>query len=70
MDISMGGFAAYELINIHTGMALYRTCATSAEILQANANLRARSLHMRYFEVGSFQAPSLHNPTETLRLAV
>jgi hypothetical protein len=70
MDISMGGFAAYELINLHTGIALYRTCATTAEIIQANANLRARSYDMRYFEAGTFTVPDLHHPAQTLRPAL
>ena len=66
MDISMGGFAAYELINIHTGMSLYTTCATASEILQANANLKQRQLDMRYFLEGTFSAPNLHDPAHSL----
>ena len=70
MDISMGGFAMYELINVQTGMALYQTCATASEIIQANANLRDRSYAMRFYPAGTFSMPNLHDPTPALCAAV
>lgn len=60
MDKPMSGFAAYELIQVHTGQALYRTCATPSEIQQANANLRKRSIPSRFYPAGTFHMPSLH----------
>jgi hypothetical protein len=62
MDISMAGFAAYELVHCETGTSLYQTCATENEILQANANLRNRGNPNRFVPAGSFTAPSLHAP--------
>jgi hypothetical protein len=62
MDLSMAAFAAYELMHIETGTALYSTCATEQEILQANANLRNRGIPSRFVPVGTFSAPSLHDP--------
>lgn len=62
MDISMAGFAAYQLIQIDTGMALYRTIATRDEILEANHNLRARGIASRFVPAGSFYCPNLHSP--------
>lgn len=62
MDLSMGGFAAYELMHIETGVPLYRTCATEHEILEANANLKNRGLPNRFVQAGTFTAPSLHDP--------
>jgi len=58
----MAGFAAYELMHVETGIALYTTCATEQEILQANANLRNRGLTSRFVLAGTFSLPSLHNP--------
>lgn len=63
MDIAMAGFAAYQLINIHTGTALYSTVATEHEILEANANLRHRGLPSRYVPSGTFHMPNLHSPS-------
>ena len=60
MAIPMTGFAAYELMHIETGTALYRTCATSDEILQANHNLKTRGLPNRFVPAGTFHVPSLH----------
>jgi hypothetical protein len=62
MDISMAGFAAFELMHIETGVPLYTTHATPQEILQANANLRNRGLPNRFVPAGTFHAPSLHDP--------
>lgn len=58
----MDGFAAYELMHVETGVALYQTCATAQEILRANANLRNRGLVHRFVRAGSFTAPALHDP--------
>jgi hypothetical protein len=60
MDTSMAAFAAYELMHIDTGIALYTTVATAAEILRAKANLRRYGVASRYVPAGSFSAPSLH----------
>jgi hypothetical protein len=60
MDIAMAGFAAYQLVNVDTGITLYQTIATEAEILAANHNLRARGLTSRYVPAGTFSAPNLH----------
>ena len=62
MDISMGGFAAYELMQIETGIALYTTYATAQEILKANANLRNRGFNARFVPVGTYSMPNLHDP--------
>ena len=40
--MSAPAFAAYDLFNVTTGIALYRTFATPTEILAANDNLRNR----------------------------
>jgi hypothetical protein len=61
MDTSMAGFAAYELMHIDTGIALYTTVATAAEILTANANLRRYGVASRYVPAGTFVTPSLHH---------
>lgn len=61
MDYAMAGFAAYELVQIDTGIALYTTHATQSEILQANANLRHAGCSNRYVLAGTFTAPSLHD---------
>lgn len=42
------GFALYHLVNLETGIPLYRTCATETEITQANSNLRMRGLASRF----------------------
>lgn len=60
MDIAMAGFAAYQLINVQTGIALYQTIATEAEILQANANLRNYGVQSRYVPAGQFSPVNLH----------
>lgn len=60
MDMAMAGFAAYQLINIETGIALYQTTATQSEILKANTNLKSRGLASRYVPAGSFHMTSLH----------
>ena len=62
MDLSMAGFAAFQLMHIETGIALYTTHATPDEILEANANLRNRGLPNRFVPAGTFTAPSLHDP--------
>ena len=63
MDISMAGFAAYELMQVETGIPLYTTCATEQEILRANNNLRERGFSFRFIPAGTFHMPSLHDPT-------
>jgi hypothetical protein len=55
------GFAVYELTQVDTGIPLYTTYATPAEIHQANANLRNRGIAARFFPAGTFSAPSLHD---------
>lgn len=62
MDVSMGGFAAYELMQIETGIALYTTYATTQEILKANTNLRDRGFSFRFVPAGTFSTPNLHDP--------
>lgn len=62
MDVPMLGFAAYELIQIDTGIPLYTTCATLLEIQRANANLRRRGVPSRFYPAGTFSTPSLHAP--------
>lgn len=62
MDLAMDGFAAYQLMQIDTGVPLYTTHATQQEILEANANLRNRGLPNRFVPAGTFHAPSLHDP--------
>jgi hypothetical protein len=61
MDTSMAGFAAYELMQVTTGIALYTTFATANEILRANANLKQRGIESRFVPAGSFVMPSLHH---------
>ncbi len=61
MDTSMAGFAAYELMQIDTGIALYTTFATATEILKANANLRQRGIPSRFIPAGAYTMPSLHH---------
>ncbi len=63
MDFSMAGLAAYELMQVETGIPLYTTCATEQEILKANTNLRNRGLSFRYVLAGTFHMPSLHEST-------
>jgi hypothetical protein len=62
MDYAMAGFAAYEFMQIETGVALYSTFATQAEILKANANLRRRGCSSRFVPAGTFSTSSLHAP--------
>lgn len=57
----MDGFAAYELRHLETGASLYRTVASIPEITRANENLRQKSFPSRYFPVGDFHIPSLHD---------
>jgi hypothetical protein len=61
MEAAMAGFAAYELMQVTTGIALYTTIATANEILKANANLKERGIDSRFVPVGSFVTPSLHH---------
>ena len=56
----MSSFAAFELVQIDTGVSLYSTHATETEILHANACLKARGITSRFVPAGSFQVPSLH----------
>lgn len=60
--MSASAFAAYDLLNVDTGMTLYRTYATPSEIIAANDNLRSRGLPSRFYPAGTFHAPSLHTP--------
>ena len=60
MTTRVGNFAAYELVQIDTGIPLYTTTATPSEIIEANANLKARHCTSRYYPAGSFYTPSLH----------
>jgi hypothetical protein len=60
MDNPMPGFAAYQLIQVDTGVALYRTCATADEILHANDNLRRSGFAYRFYPAGTFTMPTLH----------
>lgn len=53
------GFAAFQLINLETGIPLYRTCATEDEILEANRNLRARGLPSRFIALATAAAQAL-----------
>lgn len=62
MEYAMAGFAAYEFVQIDTGMPLYTTHATQAEILKANANLRNSGCNNRFVLAGTFTSPSLHDP--------
>jgi hypothetical protein len=55
-------FALYDLCNPTTGTVLYRTCATTTEILAANARLRDRGIPSRYYPAGTYNAPLLHDP--------
>lgn len=61
MDFAMAGFAAYQLVQVDTGVALYRTIATEAEIHTANHNLRHRGVASRFVPDGTFHMPSLHS---------
>ena len=62
MDYAMAGFAAYEFMQIDTGVPLYTTFATQSEILKANANLRNSGCSNRFVLAGTFSTPSLHDP--------
>ena len=55
-------FAHYDLCNPTTGTVLYRTYATTNEILAANARLRDRGIPSRYYLADTFHAPLLHDP--------
>jgi hypothetical protein len=59
--MTMDGFAAYELRHLETGVFLYSTTASTEEIVRANENLRQRELPSRFFPVGDFHIPSLHD---------
>ena len=61
MDLAMAGLAAYQLVQVDTGIPLYRTIATEAEILTANHNLRHRGVPSRFVPDGTFHCPSLHS---------
>jgi hypothetical protein len=61
MDAPMLGFAAYELVQVDTGVTLYKTFATFLEIQVANANLRKHGLTSRFYPAGSFHMPPLHS---------
>lgn len=60
MDVSLAGYAVYEMMQVTTGVPLYCTCATQEEILQANRNLKAKGETYRFFLKGTFSVPSLH----------
>lgn len=60
MELSMAGFAAYELVNVATGIALYQTFATETEIIKANRNLRDRGNENRYYPAGTYVPVSIH----------
>lgn len=60
MDLSLAGYAIYEMVQVTTGITLYKTCATQAEILEANERLRAQGLSHRFFLEGQYSCPSLH----------
>lgn len=47
----MAGFAVYQLLNVHTGMALYSTTATQDEIQMANQNLQMQGQPTRFVPV-------------------
>jgi hypothetical protein len=60
MSTMMDGFAAYELRHLETGAFLYKTTASTEEIVKANENLRQKELPSRFFPAGDFHIPSLH----------
>lgn len=60
----MEGFAVYELRNVETGMFLYSTTASAEEIEQANLNLRQKDLPSRFFPVGDFYIPLIHDKSD------
>lgn len=60
MDVSLAGYAVYEMMQVTTGIPLYSTTATQEEILKANRNLKAQGLSYRFFPKGTFSSPSLH----------
>lgn len=69
MDSSMGGraaYAAYELVCVDTGIPLYSTYATRDEIIQANRNLRDRKVPSRFYPLGTFTVPNLHDPSRPI----
>lgn len=61
--MSMPAFGFYELCNTATGTVLYRTYASTTEIIDANARLRNRGIISRYYPAETFNAPLLHNPS-------
>lgn len=56
-------YAAYEMIQIDTGIALYLTHATTNEILEANDNLKRREENYRFYPAGTFNAPNICDPS-------
>lgn len=63
MAYSMSGLSTYELVRVDTGVALYSTVATHDEIIRANLNLRNRNVPSRFFLLGTFRMPNLHDPS-------
>jgi hypothetical protein len=57
-------FCVFALLHMETQTVLYKTCARVEEILQANANLRAKQLPYRYVDLATFSMPSLHDPLQ------
>lgn len=60
MDVSLAGYAVYEMMQVTTGIPLYCTYATQEEILNANRNLQAEGMSYRFYLKGTFSTPSLH----------
>jgi len=56
-------YAAYEMVQIDTGIALYLTHATTNEILEANNNLKHRDENYRFFPAGEFSCPNICDPS-------
>lgn len=63
MAYSMSGLSTYELIRVDTGVSLYSTVATHDEIIRANVNLRNRNVPSRFYPLGTFRMPNLHDPS-------
>jgi len=59
--MSLPGFSFYDFCNPETGVVLYRTYATTAEILNANARLRESGIYSRFYPASTFNAPLLHD---------
>lgn len=55
-------YESYEMRNIETSVALYRTTATLSEIQEANQRLKETGNSNRFFHEGTFHAPLLHDP--------